>query len=120
MEAHAVETVPLGEDARIVVARGELDFYVSPAFRADLVAAVDAAETVVVDLTDVTFVDSTALGTLVGAAKRRPEGAWLAVACADPHVVRTFELTAIDRLVPVFPTVAAAFAARDGGAKAAG
>ena len=115
-----VETVPLGVDAQIVVARGELDFYSSPALRSDLLAAIETVEAVVVDLTEVTFLDSTALGTLVGAARALPPGGWIAAACRDPHLVRTLELTGIDRLVPVFPTVGAAFAARDGDAGAAG
>ncbi len=80
----------------------------------------EGAREVVLDLGDVTFVDSTALGTLVGAARRLRAGRWLAIACGDPHVVRTLELTGIDRVVRVFPTVAAAFAARDGDARAAG
>jgi anti-sigma B factor antagonist len=111
MASETVETVPVGADARLVVARGELDFYSSPAFRADLLAALEAVETVVVDLTEVTFIDSTALGTLVGAARRLRGRGRLAIACGDPHVARTLELTGIDRLVRVFPTVSAAFTA---------
>ena len=115
MTISPVETVPVGADARIVVARGELDFYTAPALRADLLSAIASASAVVVDLLEVTFIDSTALGTLIGAGRRRTDGAWLAIACVDPHVVRTLRLTGADRLIPVFGSVAAAFAARDGG-----
>ena len=120
MPERAVETVPVGADARIVAARGELDFYTSPALRADLFAALQAVETVVIDLTEVTFVDSTALGILVGAARRLRPGRRLAIACGDPHVVRTLELTGISRLVRVFPTVGDAFTLSAGDARWAG
>ena len=109
----AVETVPVGRAGRLVVARGELDFYSAPALRADLLAAIGAAEVVVVDLLEVTFADSTALGTLVGAAKQMPGDTRLAVACADANVRRTLELTGIDRVIPVHETVEDAFAASD-------
>jgi anti-sigma B factor antagonist len=110
MTSAAVETVRVGEGGRIVVARGELDYYAAPALRADLLAAVATGDVVVVDLLEVTFIDSTALGTLVGAAKRLREGRRLALACRDDNVRRTLELTGIDRVVPVFETVEAAFA----------
>jgi anti-sigma B factor antagonist len=107
----AVETVSVGRSGRLVIARGELDFYSSPALRADLMAAIAEADVVVVDLLEVTFVDSTALGTLVGAAKRMEGPKRLAVACTDANVRRTFELTGIDRLIPLHESVEAAFAA---------
>jgi anti-sigma B factor antagonist len=54
----------------VVVARGELDLACRDAFREVLA---DVAGTVVVDLEEVTFLDSSCIGVLAGAAQRLHE-----------------------------------------------
>ncbi len=63
----------------------------------------------VVDLREVTFLDSTGLGILVNDHKRlRDRGGSLHVVCAPGLVSRVFRLTGVDRVVPVTETVEAA------------
>lgn len=63
----------------------------------------------VVDLRDVTFLDSTGLGILVGDHKRlRDRDGSLQVVCGPGLVSRVFRLTGVDRVVPIRSTVEAA------------
>ncbi len=63
----------------------------------------------VVDLSAVTFLDSTGLGILVGDHKRlRDRRGSLQVVCVPGLVSRVFRLTGVDRVVPVRPSVESA------------
>ena len=64
------------------------------------------AGTLVVDLTGVTFVDSMMLGVLLGATRRlRPRGTEMRIVVDDPHVRRIFELTLLDRVLALYPSL---------------
>jgi anti-sigma B factor antagonist len=94
----------------LVEVQGEIDIYTSPRLD-DLLAACAGQGFVrlVVDLTDVTFVDSTALGVLVTAARRvLPHDGSLTLVCGSGHVRRTFELTGLHELLHIVPTREAA------------
>ncbi len=70
----------------------------------------EGAREIVVDLTDVTTVDSTALEHLVAIGRKASSArAAITVACADHNVVRLFELVGLKRLLSVQPTVTDAF-----------
>ena len=65
-----------------------------------------------VDLTGVTFLDSTGLGVIVKALKRTREAdGTLAVATESERVLKVFRITGLDGVVPLFPDVAAAVTA---------
>jgi anti-sigma B factor antagonist len=96
------------EDGTFVVAvAGELDLYTVPELERALLGA-DGAGSVVVELSQCTFIDSTALGTLVAANRRlRLAGARLSiVAPLAAGVLRPFELTGLDRVFPFHPSLA--------------
>jgi len=58
----------------LVELSGEVDLYTAPRFKDDLVALVDAGVVdIVIDLSQVTFIDSTALGVIIGGVKRLHE-----------------------------------------------
>src|SRR3712207_9166682 len=66
----SVHTVVHG-DVVVVQVAGEIDVYTAASLREKLADLIDADHTdVVVDLTGVTFMDSTGLGVLVGALKK--------------------------------------------------
>jgi len=91
---------------------GEVDLYTAPRFKQDLVALVDEGVTaLVVDLSDVTFIDSTALGVLISGVKRlhETEGRLLIVAASRP-VVRILSITGLDRVLDIYDTRDAALA----------
>ena len=56
-------------DTQVLRAHGELDLYVAPEFKRRLANTIEAGKTrIVVDLTDAAFMDSTALGVLIGSS----------------------------------------------------
>ena len=102
-------TAGLDGEACVPVTEPEVDLYNVPALQEALLSAVRRGALAVIDLVEATFIDSTALGALVRAARQARPGS-VRVACANPDIVRIFELTRIDRLVPVYDTVADALA----------
>jgi anti-sigma B factor antagonist len=89
-------------DLAVLAIGGELDYEVSPQLRARLVRAIEAGRRrLVLDLSDVTFIDSTAIGVLAGAIARLDEagGGSLAVVCTHEKVLQIFEITGLDSVI---------------------
>ncbi len=108
LEVHEVEP---GDGKRVLVLRGELDVATVGSLRDALASAVDDPSTqrVVVDLVEVTFIDSTGLMTLLNALRRLVRrGARLVLACPNPTVLRLFEATKTDATFEIVPTRAEA------------
>jgi anti-sigma B factor antagonist len=98
--------VELVEDHVVVTPAGELDL----AVQSDLIGAYQDAialqvePRIVVDLCRVTFMDSTALGTLVAAAKKvKARGGTLSVVGANDRIASLFHITKLDTVVPLCP-----------------
>ncbi|MFN8016995.1 MAG: STAS domain-containing protein [Acidimicrobiales bacterium] len=90
---------------------GELDAYTVASFRDALSGLADHAR-VVIDLSEVPFMDSAGLGALIGGIRRaREHGGEVAVACSRPTLTRLLHTTGFDRIVPVTETLDAAVAA---------
>ncbi|HEU0304222.1 MAG TPA: STAS domain-containing protein [Gaiellaceae bacterium] len=87
----------------VVTLAGELDAFDAPQLRSSLAALVeDAPHLVVLDLTAVTFLDSTILGTIVGLLRRlREAGGELRVVLPDSTARRVFEITGLDSALDV-------------------
>jgi anti-sigma B factor antagonist len=102
-----VESRPVTEGVVVVALRGEADLHTAPVLRQALDEAVESGEaTLIVDLTGVTFVDSMMLGVLLGATRRlRPRGTEMRIVVDDPHVRRIFELTLLDRVLALYPSL---------------
>jgi len=102
-------TVDKGERTIVLTASGELDAYVVPELNASLDQA-EAATRLVADLTAVSFMDSTALGVLVRSVRdREARGAETRVVLPLGTARRIFEMTGLDRALPVSPSVQEAF-----------
>jgi anti-sigma B factor antagonist len=83
--------------AVVVIASGEIDLASSPELRAALYDPETQGETVMLDLREVTFMDSSGLGVIVGQHKRaREEGFRFCVAVdGAPEVLRILELSGL-------------------------
>lgn len=94
----------------VVVVSGDVDLLSAPTLRVNLLAAVKEYSTnLVVDMTGVTFIDSSGLGALVAAWRRaRAEGGSVRLAGMRDHVRRVFDLTSLDRIFSIYNTVDAA------------
>lgn len=68
----------------------------------------------ILDFTDVTYVSSTFLGSLVRVNKRIKEAGGKLLLCGMADDIRKlFQITGLDRIVPILPTTAEAKAAND-------
>lgn len=95
---------------RVVSVYGEIDVATAPSLREVLIGLVgEGATDLVLDLDGVDFLDSTGLGTIISALKRaRTHGGDLRLVCTQPRITRLFEITGLDKAVPLLPTVDAA------------
>ena len=93
---------------------GELDAYTVTDFRQSLGELANRPR-VVIDLSEVPFMDSAGLGALIGGIRRaRENGGEVAVACSRPTLTRLLHTTGFDRIVPVTDTLDDAVAALGG------
>lgn len=119
MSYYLTEMGAAGDETTIVLG-GELDMRAAPALRDALRRAIERrVKHLIVDLTDATFVDSTAIGALlVASAHAREAGGRLDLICTNRNVLRTVEIAGLDRHIAVVPTHAEAV--QLAGASAAG
>ena len=99
----SVQTAEVGENAFIVTVTGEADLHSAPELDRALhgVLALGGTGTVV-DLGDVSFIDSTGLGVLLRHQRRfHARGGDLVIVTADRRVLRTLEVTGLDRLFTI-------------------
>jgi len=100
----ALSSAPQG-DRVVVSVGGEVDVYTAPALRRHLDEQIArGARDLVADLTDVTFLDSTGLGVLVGRLKLvRAQGGTLRIVCSNERVLKVFGITGLDRVFEIAP-----------------
>jgi anti-sigma B factor antagonist len=99
----SVKTAEVGENAFLVTVTGEADLHTTPELDRALDGVLGLGGTsTAVDLGEVTFIDSTALGVLLRHQQRlRRRGGDLVIVTADRRVLRTFEVTGLDRLFTI-------------------
>ncbi len=105
-------------DRHVVAVRGEIDLFTAPELKQTLQEAIEGGATrVVVDLSETTFLDSTALGVLIGAVKRlRSRDGSLVIVNTDANIAKTFEITGLDQIFTILDTRDAAVDALDAAA----
>ena len=91
----------------VVALAGDVDIHTAPQV-AELFAGLlaEGCTAVVVDLGDVNFLDSSALGILIAAQRDlAAAGGGLRLAAARPHVRKVFGITRLAEVIPVFDDV---------------
>lgn len=103
----------IDDDRHVVAVRGEIDLFTAPELKQRLTDAIEGGKTqIVVDLTETTFLDSTALGVLIGAVKRlRTREGSLVIVNVDQNIAKTFEITGLDQIFTIVSERDAAIAA---------
>ena len=96
----------LDDTTAVVIARGEIHLATAPEFSERLNGVIaDGCTAVVVDLTEVGFIDSTGLSVLLNALRRITRaGGTLVLVCTNPTVLRLFEVTKMDSTFPIVET----------------
>lgn len=86
-------------DWQVLAVSGDLDLYTSPSLRT--VVHEVAGDKIALDLTDVTFIDSSGLGAVVGALKhvRERGGEFAVIALSEGSLTRLLTLTGLDQIV---------------------
>ena len=97
-EALTIE-VRQGHDHAIVTAAGEIDISTVTRLRERLFEIAASGRPLVVDLGQVSFIDSVGLSVLVGTANRAAVRGGLQVACAPPKIRQLLCLTGLDRRI---------------------
>lgn len=104
LEIHVEET----EGYTLCRPIGELDAYTVGQFRETLVDLASKPR-LLIDLSEVPFMDSAGLGALIGGIRRAREAEGdVSVACSRPTLTRLLHTTGFDRIVPVTETLDAA------------
>jgi anti-sigma B factor antagonist len=90
--------------AHVVEVEGQVDLYSAPELKEHTSRVIEQGKTcVIIDLSRVTFMDSTGLGVLVGALKRlRAARAELLLVVTDYDIERLFELTGLDGTFTIY------------------
>lgn len=94
-----VKTAQLEGDTFVVSVTGEADMYTAPEIERELEVVLRlGGRSVALDLVEVGFIDSSALGVLMRFQPRfRARGGELVIVSDDRRVLRTLEITGLDR-----------------------
>lgn len=94
------------EGIAVISISGELDLYTAPRLKEELLAAIDdGVLKIVVDMSGVHFIDSSALGVLIGGVKRlKPDGGGMVLVSIDENVNWIFRITGLNNVFDIFST----------------
>jgi anti-sigma B factor antagonist len=104
------------DDIPVVAVSGEVDVYSAPELKESLTKLLESgAKSVIVDLSDVAFLDSTGLGALVEARAATSEaGGSLPIVCSHERILKLFTITGLDGVFSIHGSVDEALAALQG------
>jgi anti-sigma B factor antagonist len=97
--------------AVVVEVRGDVELNSAPQLREELHRVCSGSACVVVDLSGVSFIDSTGLGVLIGGLKRARENGSLSLVCPQSRVRRIFEITGLMQVFTFYNAIEEAVAA---------
>lgn len=92
----------------LVRLEGELDVYQVDQVRAVMEQALDdsGSQTLILDLENMSFIDSSGLGVLLGRYKRlQASGGTMLAASIQPQVHTVFELSGLLKLIRIYPAL---------------
>jgi anti-sigma B factor antagonist len=106
MSEFAITEHSIDAERHVLAVRGEIDLFTAPELKQVLAESIEAGRIrIIVDLTETTFLDSTALGVLIGAVKRlRSRHGALAIVNVDENIAKTFEITGLDQIFTILST----------------
>jgi anti-sigma B factor antagonist len=103
--AYELVEVPTSWDGLLLVARGELDIDAVGQLRKHLEHATSSgAQRILLDLAEVTFIDSLSLAAIVAANRRLGHAGRLAIVADHAYVLLILEACGLDSVVEVFRT----------------
>lgn len=97
----------------LVAVGGEIDVYTAPRLRDKLTELVNAGHhSLIIDMENVDFLDSTGLGVLVGGLKKiRAQDGSMALICSQDRLLKIFKITGLAKVFTIYPSETAALSA---------
>lgn len=95
--------VSVADDEAVVAVKGELDFHSAPKLREQIIELLGGGvRTMVIDLGELEFIDSSGLGVLVAGLKRMRdrEGKFL-LRSPSPRTAKVLQVSGLDKMFPV-------------------
>jgi anti-sigma B factor antagonist len=110
--ASAADPTPGRDRSNVLPLKGEIDLHVSPSVTASLNSMIEKKpQRLVVDLSDVTYIDSAGLAALIGAMQKvEGYGGKFLLAGLQETVRSIFEISRLDQVFQIFPDADAALA----------
>lgn len=101
-----MNTRDLGSNTGVIDLKGEVDAFTAPKLRQEMISCVERGmNRLAVNLADVSYLDSTGLGVLIGALRRsRENNGDLVLICPNVRITRIFEITGLARIFDMFKT----------------
>jgi anti-sigma B factor antagonist len=94
------------EGVAVVSIGGEIDLSTAPAFEAAITGALDEDPPVlVIELSEVSFMASVGLRILVATHEKVSKSAQVAVVANNPAASRPIQLTGLDKVISLYPTL---------------
>ena len=94
--------------SEIVMLSGELDMVHAPTVAETLDALADGEHPLIVDLSELTFIDSSGIHAIL---RPRPQQGTVLLVCPPGNIQRVLSVTKIDRVLSVYETLGEALAA---------
>ena len=103
-----IDISPVESGGVVVSVTGDIDLFTTPEFKRAVAEAMSqGADTVVVDLSRSTFMDSSSLGVLIGAHRKLARrGRPLVVVCDNEAILKVLRVTGLDGVFDVVGTLA--------------
>jgi anti-sigma B factor antagonist len=96
----------------VVALSGDVDLQTSPAVRQKLLECLDKHKKLIVDMSNVAYIDSSGVASLVEAFQvSRKKSASFVLAAVSPSAMRVLSLARLDKVFTIHPDVNAAAAA---------
>ena len=100
------------DGATIVALSGDVDLQTSPIVRQGLLECLESHDKVLVDMSQVNYIDSSGVASLVEAFQvSRKKGSFFALAHVSPAAMRVLNLARLDKVFSIFESVEDALAA---------
>lgn len=112
---YVIDDRSLPDDVCLLTARGQLDVYAMPVLNEHVNRAFTRhAKQLIVELADGSYIDSMMIGVMLSAHRRMlARGGTLELVCADPSILRIFELVGLTDRLHVYHALIDALAAPD-------
>ena len=94
------------ENTCILAIEGEVDVYTSPQLKQDITQLAEkGVKHLIINLSQVEYLDSTGLGVLIGGLKRLRENEGnMALVGPGMRISRIFEITGLDKIFDIYPS----------------